>query len=313
MSRIDEIQRLKRAYVETSIGQIHYAQAGEGEALLLLHQSAQSWRIYARLAAILAARHRVVAIDLPGFGESSPMPRDFEVADVVRVIEQVLDGLGIEQSRVSGHHTGATLAVELAASRPDRVIAVAVSGYLYRTDVERERAIDALDRPVEQPPAPRFYLKADGSHLPRVFERISLRRWQSKVSAAGLQPPFPGVVLPFDQAQARPELTLDQDDVELINESIVDNLRAAPHGAVPINRALTLYDPGPRLPLVGAPALIIQSSGPFEPIYMQRADTVARLIPGGRSASIENGDIYVIHSRAEEYAGIVSGFFDSVA
>jgi len=307
--RFVELANLTRGYVNGKRGQIHYATVGTGEPILLIHQSAQSWRIYARLANILASQYRVIAMDLPGFGESDPLPAPVHVPDLVEVAVELLDGLGINKARVSGHHTGAMVSAELAASHPERVVAVAPSGYPYRTNEERERAIRELDIPREQPPAPRFYLKADGSHLLRVFERMSLRRWQGKVSSSGVEPPFPNLVLPFDQPQQRPETTFDDEDVELVNESIVDNLQAAIYGAGPIHRAVTMYDPHPRLPLISVPTLIIQSTGAFEWHHTQRAAIVQKLIPGSQVASLQGGDVFVVHSRAQEYSEILLNFF----
>jgi pimeloyl-ACP methyl ester carboxylesterase len=304
-----ELANIKRGYVDGRNGQIHYAMVGDGPPLLLVHQSAQSWRIYARLANILASEYRVIAMDLPGFGESDPLPPPFQISDIAAVATDLLDGLSVDRVRLSGHHTGAMVTAELAASHPERVSALAISGYPYRTDDEREGAILELDRPRDQPPAPRFTLKGDGSHLLRVFERMSLRRWQGKVSSTGAGAPLPSLVLPFDQPQQRPEYTIDDEDLELINESIVDNLRAAVHGGLPTNRAVTTYDPHPRLPQIKAPTLLIQSSGPFEGSYMQRASMVHTLIPQSEMATIENGDVFVVHSRAEEYGELLLRFF----
>jgi pimeloyl-ACP methyl ester carboxylesterase len=311
VSRLDELARLQRGYVSTSTGQIHYATIGSGQPLLLLHQSAQSWKIYARLAHLLATRYRVVAIDLPGFGESAPLPDPFEVSDIVRVVIEVLDGLDLGAVLVNGHHTGATVTCELAASHPERVRAIAPSGFLYRTRQEREAALADLERRKDQPLAPRFTLKADGSHLWRVFERMSLRRWQGKVSAAGFEH-LPSVVLPFDQPQERPEYALDDTDVVLVNESMIDNLRAAPYGALPTARAVNAYDAQARLPLITAPTLIIESGGPLEVPHMQRASEVQQLIRGSRVATIENGDVFVVHSRAASYAQVLREFFDAI-
>ena len=312
--RQTELRGLTRGFVQGSHGQIHYATAGSGDALLLLHQSAQSWRIYARMANLLAPHYRVVAMDLPGFGESSPLPAPYEISDMVDVVVELLDGLGIDQVRVTGHHTGALLTCELAAAHPDRVVALAPSGYFYRNAEERARAIETFERMVGQPPvAPRFDLKADGSHLIRVFERMFIRRWQGKVSATAGTEPLPSVILPFDQAQERPEHTFGPMDIQLVNESIIDNLRAAAYGALPTNRAVTYYDPDPRLPLITAPTLIMESSGSLEVPHIQRASIVQQLIPASKIVTIENGSVFVVHSRAAECAKILIDFFGDAA
>ncbi len=309
--RVNEIKRFTRGYARTSTGQIHYATAGEGDALLMIHQSAQSWRVYARAGNILSARYRIIAVDLPGFGESDPLSEPFDVSDIARVLLEVMDAIGIDRFRITGHHTGATISGEMAAAYPERVLAIAPSGYMYRTPEEREKAIADIERQRLRPVSPRFDVKADGSHLWRSYERISLRRWQSKLSGMRVRQPFPALVLPFDQVQQDPAHTLDDDDVELINESIVDNLRAALYGASPTNRAIARYDLLARLPLIKAPTLIIQSTGPFEQPLLQRAAMIQRQIAGSRVHTFEDGDIFIPHSRAREFAEVLLAFFQS--
>jgi pimeloyl-ACP methyl ester carboxylesterase len=47
---------------------------GSGQPLVLVHGLGLSWRSWQPVLAALEARHDVVAIDLPGFGESPPLP-----------------------------------------------------------------------------------------------------------------------------------------------------------------------------------------------------------------------------------------------
>ena len=61
-----------RGYADTSLGQIHYVEAGEGPPIVLLHQTASSSVMYARAMPLLAANYRAIAIDTPGFGMSDP-------------------------------------------------------------------------------------------------------------------------------------------------------------------------------------------------------------------------------------------------
>lgn len=295
---------VKRAYVDTPRGQIHYRVMGDGPVVLLLHQTARTGAIYVRLAALLAHRYRVLMPDLPGFGGSDPLPLPIEVGDVVDWVVALLDALGIRDVRVSGHHTGATVAIELAAAHPSRVVALAPTGLTYRTREERERiAAPPVGVPITQMgthtvPIVRE-LSSDGSHLLKLFLRAVAMLWHSKLSLGATGT----LMLPFEN--------LPPEDQVFINDFVMDALvgiAAAPHMLAAVRR----YDPDPRLPLITAPSLIIRSSGPLEGAYLQRAELVAELIPRARTAVIENGDVHFIHTRAEDLSKIMLGFFDEV-
>ena len=63
----------------------------------------------------------MIAMDTIGYGESYKPAGRCDIEDYARGAVALLDGLGIASSAVVGHHTGAVIAMELAASHPDRV------------------------------------------------------------------------------------------------------------------------------------------------------------------------------------------------
>lgn len=114
-------------YAEVPGGQVHYAEQGSGPAVLLLHQTPRSLDEFRELRPLLAGEHRVIAIDMPGFGNSSPLPAPQHIEDYARGVLAALDALGVDRTAVVGHHTGGVVAVELAAAAPDRITAVVLS------------------------------------------------------------------------------------------------------------------------------------------------------------------------------------------
>jgi pimeloyl-ACP methyl ester carboxylesterase len=295
-----------RGYVDASHGQIHYRAAGSGPAVLLLHQAGRTGAIYDRVAHLLAPHYRAIMIDLPGFGESDPLPLPCSVADLAQAALEFLDGLGIDAVRLSGHHMGAVFAGELAASHPERTVAFAPSGYpLYLTAEERKQVPKEAQtpRPITQMGGHSVpvvtELQSDGSHLNRLFQRAVAMLWYSKISLGAATRP---VMLPFEN--------LPPEDLEFINDYVVDGLKAI--GAAGTLAAVRGYMPEERLALVKAPTLFIQSTGPVEVVYCQRAEALQEFVPGSRVASIENGDFHMTHTRAEELSSILLEFFREV-
>lgn len=158
---------MRRHLVDTSMGQVHAVTAGEGPGtpLLLLHQTPRSIDEFAEVIPLLAARRRVVAVDMPGYGCSDPVPGQPAIEDYARADLEVLDAMGLDRVIVVGHHTGAVIAVELAASAPDRVERVVLSGPVY---------MDAAGRAELAQFFKQWTVAADGSHL--------LEKWQKMYS-----------------------------------------------------------------------------------------------------------------------------------
>jgi pimeloyl-ACP methyl ester carboxylesterase len=116
----------RRGYVDSPWGQLHHVRAGSGRTLLLLHQTPRSADEFAELVPLLAARFDVIAMDMVGFGASADAPA--QTIDVLAgAAIALLDALGVTTSAVLGHHTGAVVALELAASAPQRIDALVLS------------------------------------------------------------------------------------------------------------------------------------------------------------------------------------------
>ncbi|GHE84071.1 hypothetical protein GCM10017786_14300 [Amycolatopsis deserti] len=118
---------VRYGYAAVPGGQVHYAEQGDGPAVLLLHQTPRSLDEFRELQPLLAAGHRTIAIDMPGFGNSTPLPAPQRIEDYARGTLAALDALGVARAAVLGHHTGGAVAVEIAAAAPGRVSALVLS------------------------------------------------------------------------------------------------------------------------------------------------------------------------------------------
>lgn len=133
----------QRGYAEGPYGQIHFRHEGGGDgslgALVLLHQAPMTSAQFDWVLGPLAARgFHAIAIDMPGFGMSDPVPGVPRVEDWAAIVPAVLDALGYAQAVVLGHHTGGMVATEVGIQFPERTRAVIINGPMPLTDAERE-------------------------------------------------------------------------------------------------------------------------------------------------------------------------------
>ncbi|MFD1814664.1 alpha/beta fold hydrolase [Rhodococcus gannanensis] len=114
-------------YADTSFGQLHYAEQGTRPVLLLLHQTPRSWDEFRELIPLLASDFRVIAMDMVGFGASATLDAPQTIEAFAQGAWELLDALGVERVSVLGHHTGAAVAMDMAAAPGDRIDAVVLS------------------------------------------------------------------------------------------------------------------------------------------------------------------------------------------
>jgi pimeloyl-ACP methyl ester carboxylesterase len=107
---------------------IHVQEGGPGlETAVLIHGFGEGAYIWQLLAASLAGRFRTLAVDLRGHGESAwDMDGAYRIDDHVADVLGVIDALKLGRVVLIGHSLGGEVALRIAASRPDRVIACVV-------------------------------------------------------------------------------------------------------------------------------------------------------------------------------------------
>jgi pimeloyl-ACP methyl ester carboxylesterase len=120
--------KVSRGAVELEHGTLAFARAGRGPAVVLLHQTPRSCDEYRDVLPLLAARgFEAVAFDTPGFGDSAPLPGEPSIERWAEAIHAGISALSLERVAVVGHHTGGSIAVELAHRHPERVHALVLS------------------------------------------------------------------------------------------------------------------------------------------------------------------------------------------
>lgn len=107
---------------------IHYYQGGpaSGETLVLLHGFAADKDNWLRFSRHLTQDYRIIALDLPGFGDSDLPPGSYDVGTQAERLADILDAMGIKQAHVLGNSMGGHIAALFAARYPERVRSLAL-------------------------------------------------------------------------------------------------------------------------------------------------------------------------------------------
>lgn len=100
---------------------LHYVIGGQGPALILIHGFPENWSAFAKIMPGLAAKFRVVAVDLRGIGGSAPVQGDYETATMAEDVHQLAQKIGLEKPFVVGHDIGGGVAYAIARLHPDAV------------------------------------------------------------------------------------------------------------------------------------------------------------------------------------------------
>ena len=101
---------------------LHYVSAGSaGTPVLLVHGFPETWWAFHELIPLLAAEHRVIAIDLPGFGDSGNAPQDGTSATAAETLRQLIDELDLGAVHLTGQDISGPTTFRLAAVHPELV------------------------------------------------------------------------------------------------------------------------------------------------------------------------------------------------
>ncbi|MCW2998599.1 MAG: alpha/beta hydrolase fold protein [Solirubrobacterales bacterium] len=116
--------------------------------LLFVHGLSGSWQNFLENLPFFADRHRVIALDLPGFGATPLTGVKVSVPAYARLIVELMDVLGLPSACVVGNSMGGFVALELAQSTPERVhslVLVSPAG-LDAREQRRDRLLGGLRR-----------------------------------------------------------------------------------------------------------------------------------------------------------------------
>jgi pimeloyl-ACP methyl ester carboxylesterase len=240
---------MRKNYVDIPEGQVHYRSEGTGYPVILLHQNPVSSADYIEVIPVLARHYRVLAMDTMGYGMSDPPPPNPLVTDYARHVKEFASALGIKKAHFVAHHTGSTIAVEVAAAYPELVDKLVISGMPYFDPETRRQGLARLkaSSPIK--------FTDDGSYIMEFWNRIR---------------------------HYNPHSKLDHTHSTLAAAMVAGQRREDAHIAI------FLYDEQKRLPLVESPTLLISGSvDTFIDQLAATAQLIphctTKVIPGGAS------------------------------
>mgnify|MGYP001563362020 CR=1 FL=1 len=157
---------------------------GTGLQILLIHGvglRAEAWN--GQIDA-LAQNHRVVAVDMPGHGESRVPSTTLKLAEYT---DEIAAGIA-EPTIVIGHSMGAMIALDLAARHADHILGVAALNAIFERENAAAEAVrsraDSLDGVTSTDPKPtldRWFGETSSA------ERAACQNWLTSVDPAGYQ------------------------------------------------------------------------------------------------------------------------------
>lgn len=124
-----------RRYVEGQFGQVHLRESGVASGtvpLVCLHATAYSSRSFEALMRAVGCDRHIIAIDLPGYGESEAPTGDLDIAGYAEVVtETIVATVGKQPVTLFGYHTGVVIAAEVALRRLVPVLGLTFLGVPY--------------------------------------------------------------------------------------------------------------------------------------------------------------------------------------
>lgn len=119
--------RLSHRYVNIDGVRTHYVIEGRGKPLVLVHGWGGSWEEWKYNIPELSKHFRVIALDLPGFGDSEELNKH-SLDNLLSFLDSFFDKLNIEKFNLMSHSMGAILSFKYALKHPERVEKIVLIG-----------------------------------------------------------------------------------------------------------------------------------------------------------------------------------------
>ena len=162
-------------YVEVNGLRLHYAEAGEGRPIVLLHGNGEDHNLFeTEIGQLVAAGYRVYAPDSRGHGKNEPLT-EYHYADMAEDVYQFIRTLGLEKPALYGHSDGGIIALLLEISHPGTLGVMAVSGTNLSPEGIISSFIEEFTELNEKKPDPLITLMLTEPHIdPAELRKITI-------------------------------------------------------------------------------------------------------------------------------------------
>jgi pimeloyl-ACP methyl ester carboxylesterase len=118
---------LSKKIIKVDNNTISYLDGGKGDTILMLHGFGGNKDHWTKFSKSLTTNFHVVAIDLPGFGESSKIETEsYNIDSQVKKLSRIIDVLRLNKFHLVGNSMGGTIAGRYTAVVPDKVLSLAL-------------------------------------------------------------------------------------------------------------------------------------------------------------------------------------------
>src|ERR1700733_10362707 len=110
-------------YAKVNRTKLHYVAAGtKGTPVLLVHGFPETWWTFRKIIPLLAASHRVYAVDLRGFGDSDNRPGAYDSKTSAEDLHLLIEQLKVGPVHLTGQDISGATVFRLATSHPEDVL-----------------------------------------------------------------------------------------------------------------------------------------------------------------------------------------------
>ena len=272
---------------------MHYVEAGTGEPLLLLHANPRSHRYFRYALPSFAQHARTITVDIPGFGNSHPVPDPPSMRSIAECFVHFLDALGIERASFFGLHTGNKIVATLTTEWPSRVASTVLAGQTHNLILDKSGRDTTIHEIVEHY-FPQYPDSADGAHL--------LRRW------AAVHAEVQALWWP---QRLRTAAVVRREDTDNAEAHVLDFLQGW-RSIVPVYEAIFAFDMEAALRRIEARTLVLELVTPHEERLGRQAGRLCAVMKNAQPAVV-HADGEVLETAPDEVVRAVLRFLGASA
>jgi pimeloyl-ACP methyl ester carboxylesterase len=279
---LDVDWRAHQRWVEVHGRRVNLVDLGSGPTLLFVHGLGAAWQSWLENLPHFARDHRVIAMDLPGFGWSEMPAQEISIEYYAHFLCALADELELESAAIVGNSMGGFISAEMAIRNPSRVQRLSlVSAAIFWQEYRRAKPLVSFARLTDA------YV---GRALARSANTVALRPRlrEAALASAGIRYPHK---LPR----------------ELANE-LVRSARRTP-GFLPALEALAAFPLREELPKISCPSLIVWGAHDTL-VGVRDSEKIEQAIPDARRLVFERTGHVPMLERPERFNRLLREFLD---